>query len=55
MFQTLLAERFKLSLHRQTKEISAMVLTVGKGGHKLKPVETDEPAQLQDRQTELNR
>jgi uncharacterized protein (TIGR03435 family) len=43
MMQTLLADRFKLTQHRQTKEISAMVLTIGKGGHKLKPVETDEP------------
>jgi uncharacterized protein (TIGR03435 family) len=38
MMQTLLADRFKLQLHRQTKEISAMVLTVAKGGHKLKEV-----------------
>jgi uncharacterized protein (TIGR03435 family) len=43
MLQNLLADRFKLTLHRQTKEVSAMVLTVGKGGHKLKPVETEEP------------
>jgi len=43
MMQTLLADRFKLELHRETKEVNAMVLTVAKGGHKLKPVETDEP------------
>lgn len=43
MLQTLLADRFKLTLHRQTKEISAMVLTINKGGHKLTPVETTEP------------
>ena len=41
MMQTLLAERFKLELHRQTKEINAMVLTVAKGGHKLKEVEQE--------------
>jgi uncharacterized protein (TIGR03435 family) len=41
MMQTLLAERFKLELHRQTKEVNAMVLTVAKGGHKLKEVEQE--------------
>jgi uncharacterized protein (TIGR03435 family) len=40
MMQTLLADRFKLTLHRQTKEIPALILTVGKSGHKLTPVET---------------
>jgi len=35
MLQTLLAERFKLTLHRETKEMSALVLTLGKNGHKL--------------------
>ena len=35
MLQTLLAERFKLILHRETKEMSALVLTLGKNGHKL--------------------
>lgn len=39
MMQALLAERFKLTLHRQTKEIPALILTVGKGGHKMTPVE----------------
>lgn len=34
MLQTLLAERFKLELHHQTKEMSAYVLTVGKNGPK---------------------
>jgi uncharacterized protein (TIGR03435 family) len=42
MLQTLLVDRFKLATHRQTKELSALVLTVGKNGHKLKPVETEE-------------
>ena len=32
----LLAERFKLVLHRQTKEIQAYALVIGKGGPKLK-------------------
>jgi len=35
MLQTLLAERFKLTLHREMKEMSALVLTLGKNGHKL--------------------
>ena len=41
MLQALLAERFKLAVHRQTKEIPALILTVGKNGHKLQPVETE--------------
>src|ERR1019366_4255433 len=32
MMQSLLQERFKLALHRQTKELSAYVLVVGKNG-----------------------
>jgi uncharacterized protein (TIGR03435 family) len=39
MMQTLLAERFKLTFHRETKEMPAYVFTVAKGGHKLKPSE----------------
>jgi uncharacterized protein (TIGR03435 family) len=34
MMQTLLAERFKLKLHRQSKETQAYVLSVGKNGPK---------------------
>ncbi|MEO8369929.1 MAG: TIGR03435 family protein [Candidatus Solibacter sp.] len=41
MMQTLLAERFKLTLHRQTKELSALVMTVSKSGHKMKAVEAE--------------
>jgi len=41
MMQTLLAERFKLTLHRQVKEMSALVMTVSKGGHKMKAVEAE--------------
>jgi uncharacterized protein (TIGR03435 family) len=37
MLQTLLAERFKLALHRETKEQRAYFLVVGKNGPKLKP------------------
>ena len=35
MLQTLLAERFKLAVHREEKVMSVYVLTVGKNGHKL--------------------
>jgi uncharacterized protein (TIGR03435 family) len=41
MVRKLLAERFKLESHRQVKEASALILTVGKGGHKLKEVEQE--------------
>jgi uncharacterized protein (TIGR03435 family) len=36
MLQNLLAERFKLATHRETKEVSAYVLVEAKGGHKLR-------------------
>jgi uncharacterized protein (TIGR03435 family) len=36
MLQNLLAERFKLALHRDTKELPMYALVVGKGGAKLK-------------------
>jgi uncharacterized protein (TIGR03435 family) len=36
MMQTLLADRFKLTAHRQTKEAQAWVLSVGKNGPKFK-------------------
>ena len=36
MMQTLLAERFKLHVHHETRELSGLVLLVGKNGRKLK-------------------
>ena len=39
MLQTLLAERFKLAIHRDKKEMSTYILTVPKNGHKLKVAE----------------
>ena len=36
MLQALLAERFKLTIHRQSKEQNVYALVVGKGGSKLK-------------------
>ena len=35
MLQSLLAERFKLTVHKQPKDISVLVLTVGKNGPKM--------------------
>jgi uncharacterized protein (TIGR03435 family) len=37
MLQALLADRFKLAVHRDTKEQSVMALVVGSGGPKLQP------------------
>ncbi len=37
MLQTLLTDRFKLQVHRDSKQMPAFVMTVAKGGHKLKP------------------
>ena len=39
MLQALLADRFKLVVHRETKEMQAYIVTVGKNGHKLKQSE----------------
>jgi uncharacterized protein (TIGR03435 family) len=39
MLQTLLEDRFKLSVHRDSKEMSGFALSVAKSGFKLKPVE----------------
>jgi uncharacterized protein (TIGR03435 family) len=46
MMQTLLADRFKLAFHHETKEMQAYVVTVAKTGHKLKPSEGDGPMDL---------
>jgi uncharacterized protein (TIGR03435 family) len=40
MLQTLLADRFKLALHRENREGRVYALTVAKGGAKLKAVES---------------
>lgn len=42
MLQSLLADRFKLALRRETKELSGFALVVGKNGHKLQPARDDE-------------
>ena len=41
MLQALLQDRFKLTHHREKKELPVYSLVVGKGGPKLKPAESD--------------
>ena len=41
MLQSLLAARFNLACHRETKEIPVLILTIGKNGSKLQPTDTD--------------
>jgi uncharacterized protein (TIGR03435 family) len=46
LLQALLAERFRMQVHREPKEFSVVVLSVGKGGPKLQesPVDPNAPA-----------
>jgi uncharacterized protein (TIGR03435 family) len=46
MLQPLLAERFKLALHRETKEQTVYVLTVHKNGTKLTEAKPGSPANI---------
>ena len=41
MLRAMLADRFKLTVHRDSKELRAIILTVSKSGHKLQPVDTE--------------
>jgi len=42
MLQTLLADRFKLAVHRETKELDVYSLVIGKNGSKLQEAKEDE-------------
>jgi len=44
MLQTLLADRMKLALHHDQREVQHLALLVGKDGHKLKPPNPDPSA-----------
>ena len=44
MIQSLLADRFKLTLHRETRELPVYTLTVAKGGPHLQDAKPDEAA-----------
>ncbi len=44
MFRALLADRFKLRFHRETKEAAAYVLSLEKSGSKLKVSDTKDPS-----------
>ncbi len=43
MLQTLLADRFGLKYHKETRELSTYALVVGKNGPKLEPAKADAP------------
>ncbi len=45
MLQTLLEDRFKLKVHRETKERTVYSLVVAKGGPKLKEVAPNDPSE----------
>lgn len=47
MLQNLLADRFKLELHREMKEMPVYVLTVAKDGPKLTPSQSDDKRYVQ--------
>src|SRR5581483_10442628 len=54
MLQTLLADRFQLAFHRQTKEMQAFVLTVGKNGPKFQESKTEGDSSIQPDQKTMS-
>jgi uncharacterized protein (TIGR03435 family) len=46
MLQTLLSDRFKIVLRRETREMPVYLLTVAKNGHKLRPAKEGDPIGL---------
>lgn len=53
MLQTLLAERFKLALHRQNKELPAYVVLIGKNGPKFHEAQTEGEMSIQPNQSRM--
>jgi len=49
MLQSLLADRFKLRVHRESKEMPLYALQVAKSGSKLKPASAERPCSVQTR------
>lgn len=43
MLRAMLADRFKLTFHRETRQLSEYALVVAKGGAKLSPTKDDDP------------
>jgi uncharacterized protein (TIGR03435 family) len=54
MMQGLLAERFKLAIHRQTKELSAYVLVPGKNGPKVQESKTEGETSIEPNQKQMS-
>src|SRR5262249_45897965 len=52
MLQALMAERFKLKAHRETRELRAYALTVARNGPKFAPAKVDERETLLQRRKE---
>jgi len=55
MLQNLLAERFKISVHRESREMQMFRLVVGSGGPKLKVHVEGDPVVVEDRSKIKNR
>jgi uncharacterized protein (TIGR03435 family) len=53
MFQSMLADRFQLKLHRELKQLPVYRLAIGKSGSRLKPVPPDAPSKTQHSIDEL--
>ncbi len=53
MMETLLADRFKVALHKQTKETQAYVLVIGKGGSKLVESKSEGESDMQADQKKM--
>ena len=53
MMETLLSDRFKVAVHRQTKEMQAYVLVIGKGGSKLVESKTEGESDIQPDQKRM--